>query len=426
MKSYLFLCAVGLLLSGCKTKNVSTSNIDLKENNPIVHNNHRVQTGMWVFELLLPNVPDHLNFNFRFESQSSGVLINAEEEIRINDITIVKDSIFIKLPVFDSEFKGLINKPGSISGKWFNYAKGKGYSIDFRANLAKNRYVCPHIGEKSEIIDENTKWEVTFSPGTDDSYKAIGKFKNKQGRLTGTFITETGDYRFLEGIQCGSAILLSCFDGAHAFLFTGRLKDKMISDGMFYSGHHWQEPWEAKQNNNFQLTDPYELTYIKEGYEGVKFSFLDTDSNRVDFPSKRFNDKVTLIQIMGSWCPNCMDETVLLTKMYDELNKDGLEIISLCFEKAEDFAGAKRNIERLKNRFGAQYTFLHAGPASKSSANDSLPMLNHVMSFPTAIFIDRKGLVRKIHTGFYGPGTGEYHTKTVDEFYSDVKQLLSE
>lgn len=425
MKSYLFFCALGLLITGCKTKNVNTVVNDQLESKFEDNKNQFVQTGNWVFQLALPGKPD-LNFNFRFESQSSGVLINAEEEIKINDISIVKDSIFIKLPIFDSEFKGVLSSSSSISGKWFNYAKGKNYSIAFRANVANNRYICPHVGEQSDSFKDHVKWEVTFSPGTDDAYKAIGVFKNNNGRLTGTFITETGDYRFLEGIQCGPSFVLSCFDGAHAFLFTGHLNDTVITNGMFYSGHHWEEPWEAKQNNAFQLTDPYMLTYIKEGHEGFKFSFLDTDSNLVVFPSKQFENKVTLVQIMGSWCPNCMDETVLLSKMHNEFNKAGLEIISLCFEKADDFSGAKKNIERLKNRVGAKYTFLHAGPASKASANDSLPMLNHVMSFPTAIFIDKKGRVRKIHTGFYGPGTGDYHAKTVDEFYADVKLLLSE
>jgi hypothetical protein len=53
-------------------------------------------------------------------------------------------------------------------------------------------------------------------------------------------------------------------------------------------------------------------------------------------------------------------------------------------------------------------------------------MLNKVMGYPTTIFIDRKGTVKRIYTGFTGPATGKYYEKYQDDFDAYVLKLLSE
>lgn len=66
------------------------------------------------------------------------------------------------------------------------------------------------------------------------------------------------------------------------------------------------------------------------------------------------------------------------------------------------------------------------GSSDKALAQEKLPMLNHILSYPTSIFIDRKGNVRKIHTGFNGPATGEKFIEFQKEFDGFVKQLIAE
>ncbi len=85
-----------------------------------------------------------------------------------------------------------------------------------------------------------------------------------------------------------------------------------------------------------------------------------------------------------------------------------------------------RSLKRLKDHFDVPYEILLAGQASKTEAANKLPMLNHVLSFPTSIYIDRTGEVRRIHTGFAGPGTGEYYQEFVEETNKFVTQLLIE
>ena len=86
----------------------------------------------------------------------------------------------------------------------------------------------------------------------------------------------------------------------------------------------------------------------------------------------------------------------------------------------------KRRLNKLKDYLDVHYEILIAGVSDKDSASIALPMLNRVIAYPTTIFIDRESRVRKIHTGFSGPGTGIYYEKLVDEFTSIVDSLLNE
>jgi peroxiredoxin len=225
----------------------------------------------------------------------------------------------------------------------------------------------------------------------------------------------------------GDELKLSTFDGAHAFLFTAKVTDSSMN-GFFYSGNHWKEPFIAKRNSSYELPDENSLTFIKEGYDKLAFSFPDTEGQLVSLEDERFKDKVVLVQILGTWCPNCLDETKFYAPYY-EANKDrGLEIIGLHFEYVKTAQKAFKGMNRLKERIGVNYPLLLAqyGTVDKAIAGEKLPMLNHILSYPTTIFIDKKGIVRKIHTGFNGPATGEKYTAFKKEFEAFVDMLLSE
>ena len=85
-------------------------------------------------------------------------------------------------------------------------------------------------------------------------------------------------------------------------------------------------------------------------------------------------------------------------------------------------------IQRLKDRIGIEYPIALAqfGSSNKTKAQQKLPMLNHVLSYPTSIFVDKKGDVRKIHTGFNGPATGQKYLDFKKEFESFIDLLLKE
>lgn len=353
---------------------------------------------------------------------------NAKERILVKEVTQEGDSICAKMPIFDSEFCLKMAQNGKqLTGIWFNHA---------RKDKNKLPFVAEFVGKQANKTTKASfsvtgKWEVHFSPEKpDETTPAIGEFVQKGNHVTGTFLTETGDYRFLEGEwnEKESNLRLSCFDGSHAFLFTAEKEGENLK-GMFYSGAHWQETWEAKRiagnKADFVLKSADSLTYLKPGYDKIAFSFPDLNHKKVSLSDAKYQNKVVIIQIMGSWCPNCMDETKLFTEWYKKYHAQGLEIIALAYERSEDFQTAAKNVSRLQQHFGAGYDFLIAGTSSKTAAATTLPMLNEIVAYPTAIILDRKGNINTIHTGFSGPGTGQHYLDFVKEKTALLEKLLA-
>ncbi|UOQ76462.1 TlpA family protein disulfide reductase [Hymenobacter sp. 5516J-16] len=133
-----------------------------------------------------------------------------------------------------------------------------------------------------------------------------------------------------------------------------------------------------------------------------------------------------MVQILGSWCPNCMDETNFLAPWYEKNKQRGVEIIGLGYERTADQKVASQKLLKMKQRLNVGYDLAVAGEANKDAASQSLPQIQKVLAFPTTIFLDKKGEVRKIHTGFSGPGTGKYYEQEVAEFNQTIDQLLAE
>ncbi len=380
------------------------------------------KAGAWRVSLDLGEGKE-LPFLAEYKNEDTFIIFNAEEEIEIKEITIEGDSITIQMPVYEGVFKGTFTEE-RITGDFI------------KESLNRVVPFTMEYGSKSRFKTSNSQykhiegsWEMIFSPDSeDDNYIAKGIFsEGDDGIVTGTIRTTTGDYRYLEGVIDATTVKLSTFDGAHAFLFEAEIKDSILN-GIFYSGNHWQEPFTGKRNENYELPAADSLTFLKEGYEKVGFSFPDSEGNMVSMEDERFKDKVVLVQIMGTWCPNCLDETKFYTKYYNDVKSDDLEIVALAFEYVPTEERAINSINRLIDAVGIPYPVLLAqyGTSSKKKANEKLPMLNHVLSYPTTIYIDKTGTVRKIHTGFNGPATGEKYTEFVTEFKNFVKTLIED
>lgn len=363
-----------------------------------------------------------LPFNFEFDNKDKPRIniINGEEKILVDEVHVSKDSINFHLPFFDSEVKAKIVDDSTIAGTYINHARNNKNVFPFNARFDSGRFVP----QSSSSYDFSGKWEVEFSKGTPDAYKAIGEFSQNGNHLSGTFLTETGDYRYLDGVADGDHFYLSAFDGSHAFLFHAEKRGDRLS-GTFWSGRHWQEPFTAARNDKFKLANPDSLTFVKQEAGNIDFTYPDLNNKPVSLSDPRFLGKVVIIQIMGSWCPNCMDETRMLQELYKNYHVPGLEIIALAYEKTKDFDQAAKNVRRFKERLGAEYDFLITGKTGKDEASASLPFLNGIMSFPTTIFIDRNGNISKISTGFNGPATGKHYEEQVNETRETVIKLLN-
>ena len=404
-----------LMLNGKKANPMRTKREFIKRDDEIIY--EEVAAGELPF-----------TFNVTYTSPDSFYIeiINGDEVLKVEDIVYGKnkkngdDTIRIDFPVYNSYIKA-VYEDKVIEGHWYDKNR-ENYSIPFVAKQGQgHRFTTLR---KAPIMDISGKWEVLFETETDTPYPAIGEFKQDGNAVTGTFLTETGDYRYLAGTIQDDKLYLSTFDGTHAYLFEAKILEDKTIIGTFQSGKHYKTNWTAKKNDNAKLGSAYELTYMKNGFDKFEFSFKDVNGNIISSSDKQFQGKAKIIQIFGTWCPNCRDETNFLTA-FDKNKPDNIEIIGLAFEKFRDESRAAEAVKTYIDKMKVNYPMLIAGYSDKTAASDALPMLNQVISYPTLIFVDKNDKVIKIHTGFNGPATSKYK-EFINEFDEIVNSLAKD
>lgn len=375
--------------------------------------------GAWQGQLTLQD-QRILPFDLQWVSDSLMIVSNAAERVAFTDIEYSGDSIFIHHPVFEGEFRGKLSAE-NIEGDWVKP------SLDRHVPFVMERTDAPRFSTTAGAQeDAGGEWELIFSAhDPEERYIAKGIFEQNGEEVTGTILTTTGDYRFLEGVMDRDTLRLSTFDGAHAFLFEAAIRDSLIY-GFFYSGNHWKEPFSGARILGYELPDPNTLTYLKEGYYKFDFSFPNEQGKLVSLSDPEYQNKVVVVQIMGTWCPNCFEESQFLAAYARENPHPDLAFVSLAFEYADSPERAWKGINRLKAHLGIPYPILLAqqGTESKTAASDKLPMLNHIISYPTLLIIDKQRQVVNIHTGFNGEATGERYIEFTEGFERTLDTLL--
>lgn len=327
----------------------------------------------------------------------------------------------VPLHIFDTKLVAAWQKNDSTyKGYWIkNYISG--YKVPFIATIdrpaTKNEAPASFVGLAP-------RYRVYFQSSIADSTVSVAEFNHDDsGAVWGTFLTTTGDYRYLHGQGVGNRFELYTFDGEHAFIFKAEIQNDNSIKGHFYSGTSWHETWTAYPDPKAQLPDAGSLTQLLPGYETVAFNGRNLDGNEVGLHHRSLDGKAIVLQIMGTWCPNCMDETAFLSDWYRNNKREDLEIVSLAFERKDDFWYAKNRLLTLKKRYAMEYPLLIGGFYDKGQAAAKLPGLNSLIAYPTLIFYDKTHKVRHIHTGFSGPGTGEHFDRWKLDFEKHVAQL---
>lgn len=374
--------------------------------------------GIWRGIFSLPD--QQLPVQFEIERKESQLLFtfhNAEERIVCSEVRQNGDSIFIRMPMYDSELRLHVINDTTLSGFWMNHLKKGSPTIAFTAEANEsNRFDI-----KNDATHQiSGKWETWFDAGTKDSSLAIGQFQQNGNKVVATFLTESGDHRYLEGVVDGDSLKLSVFDGFFCRLYLAKITKEKI-EGVFYSGSTYKAAFNCKRNEAIQLRDAGTLS----SFVGKPaFRFPDTDSNMVDLNDTRFKNKVVILQIMGTWCPNCMDESAFLSDYYNINKSKGVEIIGISFERTDDFKKASSYLKRVAARFNITYPLLYAGITRTGAVENALPGMKNFFSYPSTVFIGKDGFVKYVHAGFNGPATGEEYENYKREFYEKINSLL--
>ncbi|HOA37203.1 MAG TPA: TlpA disulfide reductase family protein [Flavihumibacter sp.] len=384
----------------------------------------KMQTGWWKGALLRAD-GEPIVFNFEVSYPSSKPLIhihNASERLEVKNIELAGDSLFIEMPFFESSFRLQLQKDGSLAGNWIKGTSGKTIVMPF---VAKPGHEPRFIGKAPAKHNITGKWEMHFGNKKADDI-AVGEFSQKGNQLSGSIVSASGDYRFLEGIVSGDSLFLGTFDGSHAYVFKAHISDaNTIDGGKFFSGPTRLETFSAQRNDQTKVS----LESVAMGLRGtddrLDFRFPDLDGKLVGINDARFKNKVVVIQIMGSWCPNCMDETQFLSNYYKTNKNRGVEMIGLAYEYSTDNARSVKTLRKFKDRFAVDYPILITGVTASDSlrTEKTLPQLTSIKSFPSTIFIGRDGRVKKVHGGFFGPATDQYK-EYVQAFEETMNSLL--
>lgn len=371
---------------------------------------------------------NNIIFNFVEQQKNNKTtlyILNAGERLRVDSIRFTGDSVFIKMPVFESSFRAKITG-NKWNGVWTKGTSGAELEMPFTAEKNNKRFELEEGAAKMNITG---RWAVRFAGDTATETNAIAEFSQTGDRLEGTFLTPTGDYRFMEGVVTGNKLKMSGFDGGHAMLFTADITaDNTIQNGQYFSGFKYNEGWSAVKNANAKVKTDEAAMYLKPGEEKLDFRFPDLNGNPVSVKDDRFKNKVIIVQLMGSWCPNCMDETAFLSDYYNREKEKKVEMIALAYEYTTDFTRSRKSLEKFQQRFNVQYPVLITGVTVSDTlrTEKTLPQVTKIKVFPSSIIIDKKGKVRKFDTGFFGPGTGEHYEDYKKEFYKTVNSLLEE
>lgn len=384
--------------------------------------------GIWRGEFVISET--HIPFNFEYNAKDKDhpilTLLNGS---RRDDFKVTKlsgDSIFVKMNTYDAALVANVESDGKITGEYRSLVPGfRGSSLPFSAEYGKDYRFVEKGKEKPTKHNLSGKWDlqVLSKAKMPDN---VAMLKQEGNKLTGVVMSTVGDSRELEGVVEGDEFVLSHFSGPNPRVYKGKINEDGSITGVISSGIYDNTKFEGSKNDQASLPDPYKLTHLKEGYTKLDFTLPDLNGKQVSLSDDKYKGKVVIVEIVGTWCPNCTDQTAFLSPWYKANKTRGVEAIAIGFEQKDDLEYAKYTLGTLKKKYGIEYDILFGGIADKKVASEKLPALNRMMAFPTTILIDRKGDVRQIHTGYTGEVTGQYFKDYVAKWNKDLDELLAE
>ena len=356
---------------------------------------------------------DSTSVDVKVELNSGGITVrNGDERIYLKSISRDITNEVYSVPVFNGSWIGRW-EDDVYTGEWIDSLRTEDYRVPLTIERLKEVERSSVLMEEGEIY---SVWDTD-----------LGKlnFKQRGDSVWGTFLTSTGDYRYQAGkidLTTGR-FSLGNFDGIHLFLFEATLLGDSIVDGVFKSGTHYSTTWggviSTEADVDWSSEQPWLpgseiiLRGVNSKGEGVVWSQGDLITS---------GHKLLVVDVMGTWCPNCMDEARLLK----ELARDYPEmlVLSMAFERT-DVQDAVKRAAAFKKNLKIPWEILVAGKANKSEADSVLRFMGGIKSFPTTAFIPVSG-DPIIHTGFSGPATGSAYDDEVAFFRSTIERFILE
>ncbi|HEX9730088.1 MAG TPA: TlpA disulfide reductase family protein [Gemmatimonadales bacterium] len=374
--------------------------------------------GAWKAALDLAGGP--LRFRMAFASGPDGVggqLCNGGRCDPFTTVaTLAGDSVLFDMADYGAAIRAVV-AGDSLIGFYRNVGNRGPRTIPFRAARGTWSMTPP----RDELVG---RWDATFAPLEKPSPRVIEVRRTAHG-LEGTIVSNTGDYGLFWGGTEAESFSMAHFDGSFVYLLTGQVDGDTLR-GVFHAGARAQTPFVAvRSTGRPHLTPPTEVARA-DSSGPFRFAFPDLDGVVVSHDDARFAGKVVLVDIIGTWCPTCHDAAPLMVDLYRRYHDRGLEIVGLAYEVSGDTAVDGALVRRYRDKFTIPFPLLLAGVNDDDSPQATQPQLSGPIAFPTTIFLDRTGRVRRVHSGFYGPALGASHEALQREFREFVESLLQE
>jgi thiol-disulfide isomerase/thioredoxin len=387
--------------------------------------------GSWRAVLTSPG--GELPFTLRVVREGNAlraVIVNGAEQAPVSGVDVHDSSIRIRFDGYDSAINANLSDDGNaMTGAWTRTVPAGICRMAFHATRGEQPRFVAAPANAASLSDVNGIWKAAFVD-SDGVSPARGEFHQEPGsnRVTGTFLTPTGDDRYLDGSFENGLLRLSTFDGAHAFLFQAHASADGKLSGDFWSRDSYHATWSATRADDASATlpDGWKDVGLTNSEGRFQFRFPDLAGKPVALTDDRFRGKVVLVNIFGSWCPNCNDEAPLLAAWDRKYRDRGLAIIGLAYEFTGNASRDREMLQRFADHYGITYPLLLAGVSDKKKASATLPDLTRVIAYPTSLFIGRDGKVKKIYSGFAGPGTGKHFEALRTEMESVIESMLAE
>jgi len=378
--------------------------------------------GTWDATVTVNNV----SVPFRIEIDGIGAEVhsyffNGDDRVNpSNSGTFQNGSLVLTFDSYATKLEATLTD-GVLTG---TYGGSSGNAYAFQAKRHDPSLVAtgdPHAPDVSGL------WEIQVkSPKGEWAWHFV---VNQTGaKIDAAILRVDGDTGTLSGNFKDGKFFLSHFTGERPFYVEVTPQSDGSLELQIASFHDTQtlvalRPADARSKNLAPPDDPTEHTKLKDPSQPLRFSFPDVTGHIVSNTDDRFQGKVVLVNITGSWCPNCHDEAPFLEELYRKYHGLGLEIVALDFEPAEQLKSLSR-VRAFIQRYGVEYTYLIAG--EQDQLNEKIPQAENLNAWPTTFFVGRNGLVRSIHTGFTSHASGELDSRLKDDVRNKIVQLLSE
>ena len=376
--------------------------------------------GLWDATVLVNN--GALEIPFRFELSGSGANVkgsffNGDEKTTSTSGSFQNGTLALSFDELGTRLDARL-KDGRLEGEYSRGTRGAPYPF------AAKRYTPVAAGE-TNIPSIAGLWNVQVGKSSKGEAAWQLIVRQSGAEVSAVILRIDGDTGTLTGSYRDGKFALSHFSGARPL----RLELASAADGTLSVVQNTDKPLTAVRAEQAaakglpQPSDPSRFTSVKDPSEPFRFSFPDLDGKIVSNTDPRFQGKVVIVAIGGSWCPNCHDETPFLVELYKKYKKQGLEIVELSFEEEAQIKNPVR-VKAFNKRYGVDYTVLI--PGEPKELNDKVPQGLNLNSFPTTFFLGRDGKVRSAHAGFAGKASGKFHIEMKEDITALVERLLAE